>query len=497
MLLLVIIAIGLLARLHNLGEYSLWRDEGYSARAITHSYFFQWKILPRFEFSPPGYYLLLKAWTAIAGRSEFALRLPSVMFNVATIPVVFLMGRMLGGGARTAPYGGLLAAFIFTLSALQLQYAQDARCYALLVFVVSLAILTSLRIMQDRDTGTRFGARWLALGVLLGLIPWIHYTGALAVIAVAAGLAYWWFAVKRRERDVFKGLLTAAVVSFVVVLPNLFTLFGRAADVYRGYWITRPGLGDVASTVLQFSGTAYTGTREIIFLLFLALSLIGLRNLRANGKSSAALLLTCVGLLPPVMEIVISYIAMPVFLERTLLYASIPLSLLVGRGAESLPGRRRAMAIVALVCLLGVNATGYLANAYKESWKDLVAYLSDNMRPGEPVFYTNTSAGWAMSYYIDRTRARFVSHGVPFRSADFGFAEHDDLLLPDTGRQVNAQDIARVRELMAGARRVGVVLWDTSRSDPGQMLVSEVQREYRLVDEKRIAGMVTQIYEKR
>jgi hypothetical protein len=90
-----------------------------------------------------------------------------------------------------------------------------------------------------------------------------------------------------------------------------------------------------------------------------------------------------------------------------------------------------------------------------------------------------------------------VSHGVPFRSDDFGFAERDDLLLPDTGRQVNAQDIARVRQLMAGARRIGVVLWDSSRSDPGRMLMSEVEKEFRPVDEKKIAGMVILILDRR
>jgi 4-amino-4-deoxy-L-arabinose transferase-like glycosyltransferase len=495
--LLAVMAIGLLARLHNLGEYSLWRDEGYSARAITHSYFFQWRILPRFEFTPPGYYLILKAWTELAGNSEFALRLPSVLFNVATIPVVFLIGRMLGCGPKGSPFNGLLAAVLFTLSALQLQYAQDARCYTLLVFVVSMAILTALRIMREGDPGPIPVKRWLPLGVLLGLIPWIHYTGALAVITLAAALAYWWYAAAHRDLVVLKGLLLAAAVSLLVVLPNLLSLLGRAADVYKGYWITKPGLGDIVGTVLQFSGTAFTGTREVIFLLFLGLSILGLRDLRANGKAMAAVLLVCVGLLPPLMEIVISYIAMPVFLERTLLYASIPLSVLVGRGAESLRGRRRVLCIISLVGLLGINATGYLANAYKESWKDAVAYLNANMRPGEPVFYTNTSAGWAMAYYIERTRAGFVSHGVPFRSDDFGFAERDDLLLPDTGRQVNAQDIARVRQLMAGARRIGVVLWDSSRSDPGRMLMSEVEKEFRPVDEKKIAGMVILILDRR
>ena len=49
-------------------------------------------LLRAFHELPPGYYVLLRAWTFVAGRSEFALRYPSVIFGVLGIALIFASG---------------------------------------------------------------------------------------------------------------------------------------------------------------------------------------------------------------------------------------------------------------------------------------------------------------------------------------------------------------------------------------------------------------------
>ena len=80
--------------------------------------------LPRNDPHPPGFHLLLKAWSAVAGVSPFAARVPSVIFGLLALWAIFLLGRRLGG-VRT----GLLAAGLLSGSLFFLHYAQTARMY--------------------------------------------------------------------------------------------------------------------------------------------------------------------------------------------------------------------------------------------------------------------------------------------------------------------------------------------------------------------------------
>src|SRR2546421_11941674 len=94
---LLIIGVLLLAaglRFHLLDHQSLWNDEGNSLRLAQRS-------IPdliaaaRLDIHPPGYYIALKAWRALAGESEFALRAFSAFAGVLTIACVYALGRAL------------------------------------------------------------------------------------------------------------------------------------------------------------------------------------------------------------------------------------------------------------------------------------------------------------------------------------------------------------------------------------------------------------------
>jgi uncharacterized membrane protein len=505
-ILLIIVVVGLAIRLHLLGRLSLWGDEGFSERASTHSFYYLWNILPEFEFNPPAYYFLLKAWTYFLGNGEWELRLLSVLLNVATIPIIFLIGRMLGERSKESSYRGLLASAVFTLSSIQVQYAQEARCYSLLTFIVALAVLCAIRLMRHWMASSirtkHHGAEradvkeWLVFGTLIGLLPWIHNTGSLAAFALFLPLVYWWVADTRYDRSVFHGLAAAATFGALLFLPHLHSLLGRTADVYKGYWIQKPGIDQIISAGLSISGAPFVGANEWISALFLLLSACGVRSLLRSNQRALAALLVSVGLLPPLLEILISYIVMPVFLERTFLYASVPLALLAGRGIESCGRKYGGLVVLIVVPVLALNLIGFFKEHSKEPWREVVSYLSSKMGQGDPVFYTSTSVGWVMPYYANRQRARFVSYSVPFSRTSQGGEEIDEVLLPDTVRRVGAKDLPKVRELMKMAPRVGVVLKGADWGDPNQLLLGEVKKEFRVVEEEGFPGITVFIFER-
>ncbi|MCX5698169.1 MAG: hypothetical protein NTX01_00500 [Candidatus Omnitrophica bacterium] len=77
-LIITIIAFGL--RLYRLGACDFWYDEVFSV-LISKSFLHNW--------NPPVYFGILHYWIKLFGVSEFALRFPSLMFSVVSIPCLF------------------------------------------------------------------------------------------------------------------------------------------------------------------------------------------------------------------------------------------------------------------------------------------------------------------------------------------------------------------------------------------------------------------------
>lgn len=122
-----IVALSLGLRLINLNQ-SLWLDEAVTAKVVKN---FQIKeIVTNFspnDFHPPLYYLGVKAWTGLFGYSEVILRLPSVLFSLITIYIVYLVS-------------GKWAAILASVNPLLVYYSQEARMYSMAVMWLMAAI---------------------------------------------------------------------------------------------------------------------------------------------------------------------------------------------------------------------------------------------------------------------------------------------------------------------------------------------------------------------
>ena len=125
------------------------------------------------EVTPAAYFAGLHAWIGWLGLdSDWAMRLPSALFAIALVPVLYDLGRRLAG-----PTAGVAAAVLGALSPLVLDYAQQMRGYAAAMLVCALVASCALRAVElDHD-----GGRWAAAaGVLAALAVAIHYTTVFA-----------------------------------------------------------------------------------------------------------------------------------------------------------------------------------------------------------------------------------------------------------------------------------------------------------------------------
>jgi uncharacterized membrane protein len=92
------------------------------------------------SLDPPLYYYLLHSWKSVAGRSEIALRFPSVLLTLLTVAFTFAWAkRWLGFRA------GWSAALLLGTMPPVIYYAQEVNQYAGLVFFSSLAVWAAVR----------------------------------------------------------------------------------------------------------------------------------------------------------------------------------------------------------------------------------------------------------------------------------------------------------------------------------------------------------------
>ncbi len=285
-LLLIILAAATALRLPDLDERSLWFDEGYSIALATE--FPPGETITRtgHDFHPPFYFLLLRGWREVAGRSVFALRLLSVLLALAAVAGMTLLPGMNGdGGSEIVSRhhtAGLTAAALLAVSTCHIIWSQQVRMYSL---GMTLAILSTAALFR---TVGLYRSRWFWRGLYLLTATAFLYTHYFAVFTVFAhGL--WAAGVNARElfrrgksdRNPCSGYwplicVVSAVVLFLPWLPVLLRQRRAFQDEFWSGW-EAPWSGMTAFFKLCFPVNAeWTPAPGLVggLFAFLAVSLV-------------------------------------------------------------------------------------------------------------------------------------------------------------------------------------------------------------------------------
>jgi 4-amino-4-deoxy-L-arabinose transferase-like glycosyltransferase len=170
-------AVAALVRFASLDAQSFWYDEALTHELVNDSFGGMLDGVLGHEAQPPPYFVLAWFWIRIFGDGEIGLRSLSALLGTLTVPLAYEAARLVGG-RRVALAAGLLTA----LSPALVWYSQEARAYALVTFLSTLALLFFLRAVQDGWAG-RDLAVWAAASVLAVAS---HYFALFAVLPMAA-----------------------------------------------------------------------------------------------------------------------------------------------------------------------------------------------------------------------------------------------------------------------------------------------------------------------
>ncbi|MEZ4640839.1 MAG: glycosyltransferase family 39 protein, partial [Caldilineaceae bacterium] len=151
-----IILVGGGLRMLLLAQKGMWLDETFSVWMADRPIGEMMHWIVRIDQHPPLYYLLLHFWIALGDDTAYHVRLLSALFSVATIPVIYLIGKRLANASVA-----LAAATILAFSPYHIYYAQETRMYTLLALNAGAAIYALVRLL----TGSRSRWDWAAFVV--------------------------------------------------------------------------------------------------------------------------------------------------------------------------------------------------------------------------------------------------------------------------------------------------------------------------------------------
>jgi len=494
-------ALALVLRFAGIGDKSLWLDEAFSGWIANLPLDQLWRTTLQLDTHPPLYYALLHFWIS-PESGEVALRSLSALFEAATVPVVYLTGRAIGGRRL-----GLLVALLQAVSPLHVWYAQQGRMYAMLTFFAALALLCLVRLLVGglARRATMLCGGGFVLATVLTMLS--QNTGVLLPVTVAvfvAGVGVHRAVGERRGRadqhatsplgrfgppsrpGVDLRLWAAGLAAVAVLwLPWLPGFLAQSARVDADFWIPAPSAQRVLDHVRDLvSAWAPAGTEGPILVGAVALVGVAGWSLRHRPALFWLLLLLVVG--PVLGELLVST-RRPIFYAQTLVWTSVPLTVLLGVGLRGLRPRALAAGATALLLVLNLaSLAGYYRAPGTEDWRGAAALLAAQARPGDLVLF---DAGWteiAFNYYYRSTGGPPIeTRGLPVDPFDRGVLEP----------RMAASDLPRLDQLSAGRDRVWLVLSHDAYTDPDRIATGWLGARMQVVEQQDLAAMRIQAYE--
>jgi mannosyltransferase len=442
---------------------SLWFDEGLSVAFAARPLSQVISTLIHQDLHPPLYYLVLHWWMALAGNSEWAVRMPSALAAVLLVPLAYATVREVSGGPRessdTWAAVAVAAATFIGASPFLAYYAQEARMYSTAATLSLAALWAFLRAARRQDSGS-----WGLFGLLLAAGAYTQYFSAFLVPAFLL------YAIVL-DRRLLRNALGSTILAFVLYLPWLKPAYLQIGRLLRvpDYWVsTSIDLSQFAQSLsdafLPNVSTAL-GLAGVVAAIGLVLRFAHQRNYRLTPRTRRGALVFLTLMIPLLLTYATVAVA-PKFAARYTITVTAPAYLCAIMLLHPVINHRakwaRGLLCLAAVAVLTVSLRSMLAviegrENPRDDVRALAAYLTDNAQAEDAILLVE-NAPYALQYYY-RGQAPVVGlHvGVGFDPA----VQFLNRLLGD------------------GPRRVWLVLWHHEFADPSDLAVTELLRAGR------------------
>ncbi|MCC6792573.1 MAG: glycosyltransferase family 39 protein [Thermomicrobiales bacterium] len=377
--------IGAAVRISHLSNLSLWLDEGFSVLYSRQEWAAVSGTKGFYSPHPPGYFTLVKV-SDLLFADEIAGRMISVIAGIATIPVFYLlMAKVLD---RRAAF---VSALVLALSPIHLYYSQEARMYALVVFLIAVTYLALV------SYNHRPHWAWAAVyGVAASLALWVDYSSFYALAPQVLYILVQLYRHRRAAAPLFvAGVL--AVLSYAPWIPQVLDSVDSANLVERRESYLGVDSSRITTALLAMMGYAGDGSyfqtfRETAWnrwpdsrgiLLIAALPVIGLGIYGLWRRWEATVIVG--GLLSTMLVGIWVSLISPGFAERTVLTTVLGWAALLGAAFSAKTSLWiKGIASLSLVAVLLVQ-TSTIDVIYNGAVKQLWTESTDDVAMAAPL----------------------------------------------------------------------------------------------------------------
>jgi hypothetical protein len=343
----LLVVAGAILRAIRLGD-SLWYDE--IAGLLAYSIHGPGVVVGNYFSEANQIASQLAIWgsTSALGADELGVRLPSFLAGIAFVPALYLLGR----AARGEGYG-LLAATAGAFLPVAIGASTDARSYAI---VITLSTVATWLLLRARQAPSPRAAAWtwIAFAAVHALLVWAHLAAVCVALGHGAALAV--AAIRGRNaerRGALAGLgalVLAAAFTLILYAPALPDLLARRSQ-FRALDGNEPTLfGPEGLHALLALGGSWVWWATIPGAL---LALVGIPTVCRDPRMRGAVLLAVAG--GPI-AVLLTWLGDSWLYARFLLFLAPATALLVAAGLGALAARSR-LAMIAGAAAIAVAAT--------------------------------------------------------------------------------------------------------------------------------------------
>jgi mannosyltransferase len=542
-LVIVITLLGGGMRAYLLAYKGLWLDETISIWLANHSVADMLQWIVRIDQHPPLYYLLLHYWIALNGDTAYDVRLLSALFGAATIPFMYLIGKRLSGVIM-----GFAAAVFMAVSLFNIYFAQETRMYTFLTFNAAVAIyalvilLTGSRsvrpigsqfreyvhawrtlepVVSDTEKGFTYRVethsqtgwrawiyrhRWSPIRSIEKDLAWVafivfsaatllsHNTAVFFILAAnifVLGLMLYQRIKKSGPQPAlqapsFWNWAAAQIGILLLWSPWISSFIQQSSRVDQEFWIPKPTWDGVIMTLRALLNPgAQIQANVVMTWILCAVLFLGLVYFRK--KLSIFLFLAALFAIPVLGELIVS-IRRPIFLDRTLIWVTIPMFLLLAAGIAQLKFRLLSFTALGVLATTFLFSTGdYYRFVQKEDWSGPAGYVALYAENNDLVLFNSAMVQIPFDYYFkayeDKYFLQVEKRGVP------------DMFIRRIQEPVMTQsDIPGLVALLNGRTRVWLVYSHNSYTDPLGLIPQTLISKMKLIQQRDYYGTKVQLY---
>ncbi|MEH1917736.1 glycosyltransferase family 39 protein [Nostoc sp.] len=406
---LIVVFLGVFLRFFMLSNQSLWFDEGLTlgnsdASTLQESISRVRHIRDSDKFQPL-YFIVLFLWRQVFGESEFALRSLSAVLGIGSTIVIFFTALRIYGKKHA-----LWSLLIVTFSSFCVYYSQEARIYALAMFIASLQLYFFSKVLVKNKDNQGISIWLFSIFTAIGIFTNINFCFSTIALCISH------IAIDRNVRQWLQWWLPAGFLS----LPPIFYYFTLpGATNPESISVSRLGFPIIQNIIFVLNGilvgTTYGPSTEqlrgdnriqvmlrywphILLLLivgtviFLALIKVLLRHKKNSRESHPDLFFASVFVMTFLLGLLLAIVTKFNWVPRHSYYLWFPLAMLIPSVLIQKPAisskrygvsQFAQIAVISLIVLNIYSLFNYYFNDdyQKDDYRSAVQYLIKNQSP--------------------------------------------------------------------------------------------------------------------